>query len=48
MRTIDGYEIVELTDIVELERRFSNERKLTAPQEILPERYAVLERRERI
>ena len=47
LRTIDGYEIVELTDIVELERRFSNERKLTAPQEILPERYAVLERRER-
>jgi len=47
LRTIDGYEIVELADIVELERRFSNERKLTAPQEILPERYAVLERRER-
>jgi O-methyltransferase involved in polyketide biosynthesis len=47
LRALDGYDIVETTDIVELERRFSSERRLADPGEILPERYAVLERRER-
>jgi O-methyltransferase involved in polyketide biosynthesis len=47
LRGIAGYDIVEETDIVELERRFSADRKLADPREILPERYAVLERRER-
>ena len=47
LRSLGGYEIVALTDIVELERQFSQERRLINPLEILPERYAVLERRER-
>ena len=47
LRSFDGYEIVELADIVELESRFSSGRRLADPREILPERYAVLERRER-
>jgi O-methyltransferase involved in polyketide biosynthesis len=42
---IDGYEVVEVTDIVALEARFSRERKLVRRTEILPEHYAVLERR---
>jgi O-methyltransferase involved in polyketide biosynthesis len=47
LRGIAGYDIVEETDIVELERRFSCEHRLADPREILPERYAVLDRRER-
>jgi O-methyltransferase involved in polyketide biosynthesis len=45
LRRIDGYDLVEHTDIVGLERRFSDTCKLVHPQEILPEHYAVLERR---
>lgn len=45
LRSIAGYELVELTDIVALESRFSSEKKLVHPEEILPEHYAVLERR---
>jgi O-methyltransferase involved in polyketide biosynthesis len=48
LRSLGGHEIVELTDIVGLEGRFSAERRLADPEAILPERYAVLERRERI
>jgi O-methyltransferase involved in polyketide biosynthesis len=47
LRAREGYEIVDLTDIVELEKRFSTETRLADPGAILPERYAVLERRER-
>jgi O-methyltransferase involved in polyketide biosynthesis len=47
LREIDGYDIVEEMDIVELERQFSSGGRLSNPREILPERYAVLERRER-
>jgi O-methyltransferase involved in polyketide biosynthesis len=47
LRSFGGYEIVDLADIVELESRFSSERRLADPRQILPERYAVLERRER-
>lgn len=42
---IAGYRVVERTDIAELEKRFSSGRKLVHPDEILPEHYAVLERR---
>ncbi len=44
-RSIEGYDLVDLCDIVELEKRFSNDRKLTEPLEIIPECYAVLEHR---
>jgi O-methyltransferase involved in polyketide biosynthesis len=45
LKSIDGYEIVDLTDIVELEKRYTKERILTRLEEILPEHYAVLRRR---
>lgn len=45
LKSIPGYEVIETTDIVELETRYSAERKLTRFEEILPEHYAVLERR---
>jgi len=40
----DGYRLVQRTDIVELERRYSDKKQLLPPEEILPEHYAVLER----
>ncbi len=45
LKAIPGYEVIEVTDIAELETRFSAERKLVRPDDILPEHYAVLERR---
>ena len=45
LRSVPGYDVIEITDIVELETRFSSERKLVHPDEILPEQYAVLVRR---
>lgn len=45
LRSIRDYSVVDLTDIVELEARFSGERKLLNEEQILTEQYAVLERR---
>jgi O-methyltransferase involved in polyketide biosynthesis len=44
LKSIRGYEPSETTDVVELEKRFSADRKLLRPNEILPEHYAVLRR----
>ena len=44
LKSIPGYEVIETTDIAELEKRFSTGRKLARPDEILPEHYAVLRR----
>jgi hypothetical protein len=44
-RSLVGYRLVDLCDIVELEKRFSDDRKLVEASEIIPECYAVLEHR---
>jgi O-methyltransferase involved in polyketide biosynthesis len=44
VRSIPGYELVELTDIQELEKVYSDTRLLSKYDEILPENYAVLRR----
>jgi O-methyltransferase involved in polyketide biosynthesis len=44
-RSVDGYDLVEMCDIAELEKRFSSDQKLADPLEIIPECYAVLEHR---
>jgi O-methyltransferase involved in polyketide biosynthesis len=45
LRSIRGFAVVDLTDIVSLEKRFSEDKKLVDFERILPEHYAVLERR---
>ncbi|MFH1842570.1 MAG: class I SAM-dependent methyltransferase [bacterium] len=44
MAAVDGYELVELTDIQQLEVEFAGTRVLANFQEILPENYVVLRR----
>lgn len=44
VRSVPGYELVELTDIQELEQAYSSTRVLSNYEEILPEDYAVLVR----
>jgi hypothetical protein len=44
VRSVPDYELVELTNIQELEKVYSNTRVLSKYEEILPESYAVLRR----
>jgi O-methyltransferase involved in polyketide biosynthesis len=44
LRSIDGYEISILTDVVEQERIFSDNPKMLSNEDVLPENYVVLRR----